>query len=101
MEFVENECACFKMIETHARVSSRTPADVKQVELWYYMADIICMLVDLFMFVLVRSGEEPLVGTQTLDKHTGSCFTNELQKSRRNHRSNIKIQRCDGDKNVA
>lgn len=23
------------------------------------------MLVDLFMFVLVRSGEEPLVGTQT------------------------------------
>lgn len=33
MEFVENECACFKMIETHARVSSRTPADVKQVEL--------------------------------------------------------------------
>ena len=43
------------------------------------------MLVDLFMFVLVRSGEEPLVGTQT----PGSSFTNELQKSRRNHRSNV------------
>lgn len=50
MEFVENECACFKMIETHARVSSWTPADVKQVELWYYMADIICLLIYLCLF---------------------------------------------------
>lgn len=50
MEFVENECACLKMIEKHARVSSWTPADVKQVELWYYMADVLCLLIYLCLF---------------------------------------------------
>lgn len=39
-----------KRDETHARVSSWTPADVKQVELWCYMADIICLLIYLCLF---------------------------------------------------